>query len=78
MDNQKRIILCISRLLGMKEQDIKADASLECGLGMDSLDKIELVMALEEEFEVVLVDEDVERCKTVADVAALIERETAK
>lgn len=77
MVNQNRVVECICRLLGMKAEDVKQDADLEDGLGMDSMDKIELVMALEEEFEIMLDDEEIEKCKTVADVVALVDRVAA-
>lgn len=65
---------CVAILAGFKPEDVKPEDELEGRLAMDSLDKIELVMALEEEFEVMITDEEAEACKTVADVVALVER----
>jgi len=76
----ERVTKCIAHLLGFSDADkngIEPEDELEGKLGMDSLDKIELVMALEEEFEIMIPDEDAEKCKTVADVVALVERMTA-
>ena len=47
------------------EEDVKADASFVEDLGADSLDTVELVMALEEEFETEIPDEEAEKITTV-------------
>lgn len=73
-DIQNRVIACIAELLGMNWPDIKTDADLESSLGMDSLDKVELVMLLEDKLDVMIDDAEAETCKTVADVVALVER----
>lgn len=54
--------------LGVKEEDLKPEASFIDDLGADSLDTVELVMALEEEFDTEIPDEDAEKIKTVKDV----------
>lgn len=54
--------------LGVKPEDIKAEASFIDDLGADSLDTVELVMALEEEFDTEIPDEEAEKIKTVQDV----------
>lgn len=78
MGNKQSIAEQVTRLVafesGFKPEDVKPEDELEGRLAMDSLDKIELVMAVEEEFEVEITDEEVEACKTVADVVALVER----
>ena len=51
--------------LGVKEEDVKASSSFVDDLGADSLDTVELVMALEEEFETEIPDEDAEKLTTV-------------
>jgi acyl carrier protein len=55
----------ISEQLGVPEADVKAEASFVNDLGADSLDTVELVMALEEEFGVEIPDEDAEKIATV-------------
>jgi acyl carrier protein len=55
----------IAEQLGVKADEIKNDASFVDDLGADSLDTVELVMALEEEFETVIPDEDAEKITTV-------------
>ncbi len=59
--------------LGVKEEDVKLEASLIEDLGADSLDTVELVMAFEEAFETEIPDEDAENIKTVQDVINYIE-----
>ncbi len=52
---------------GVNEADITPDTSLTEDLGADSLDLVELVMAMEQEFDIEIPDEDVEDIKTVGD-----------
>lgn len=54
--------------LGVKEEDLKPEASFIDDLGADSLDTVELVMALEEEFDTEIPDEDAEKIRTVKDI----------
>ncbi|MBK2025823.1 acyl carrier protein [Francisella philomiragia] len=54
--------------LGVKEEDLKPEASFIDDLGADSLDTVELVMALEEEFDTEIPDGDAEKIRTVKDV----------
>jgi acyl carrier protein len=58
--------------LGVEEDDISDDASFVDDLGADSLDIVELVMALEEEFGVSIPDEQAEKIKTVGDAVGFI------
>ena len=55
----------ICEQLGVKEDEVKDDASFVEDLGADSLDTVELVMALEEEFETEIPDEEAEKITTV-------------
>ena len=55
----------IAEQLGVKADEIKNEASFVDDLGADSLDTVELVMALEEEFETEIPDEDAEKITTV-------------
>jgi acyl carrier protein len=57
----------IAEQLGVSEEEIKATSSFIEDLGADSLDIVELVMAMEEEFEVEIPDEEAENIKTVQD-----------
>ena len=57
----------IADQLGLHEEDVKNDANFVDDLGADSLDIVELIMAMEEEFEVEIPDEEAENIKTVGD-----------
>ena len=61
-DRVKKIIV---DQLGVDEEEVTADASFVDDLGADSLDTVELVMALEEEFETEIPDEEAEKITTV-------------
>ena len=62
----------IAEQLGVSEEEIKITSSFIEDLGADSLDIVELVMAMEEEFEVEIPDEEAENIKTVGDVISYI------
>lgn len=63
----------ISEQLGVKLEEIKPTASFRDDLGSDSLDAVELIMALEEKFGIEIPDEDAEAMLTVNDAIAYIE-----
>ena len=65
MSIEERVKKIVAEQLGVKEEDVKADASFVEDLGADSLDTVELVMALEEEFETEIPDEEAEKITTV-------------
>lgn len=62
---EERVKKIVCEQLGAKEEDVKASSSFVDDLGADSLDTVELVMALEEEFETEIPDEDAEKLTTV-------------
>jgi acyl carrier protein len=64
---EERVKKLICEQLGVKEEEVKADASFVEDLGADSLDTVELVMALEEEFETEIPDEEAEKITTVSE-----------
>ena len=66
MDNiEQRVKKIVAEQLGVNEADIKTDSSFVDDLGADSLDTVELVMALEEDFECEIPDEEAEKITTV-------------
>src|SRR4026208_1487166 len=66
MENiEQRVKKIIAEQLGVNEAEIKNDSSFVDDLGADSLDTVELVMALEEEFETEIPDEEAEKLTTV-------------
>jgi acyl carrier protein len=63
--------------LGVNAEEVKEESSFIDDLGADSLDTVELVMALEEEFNAEIPDEDAEKLKTVGDAVKYIEEKLA-
>ena len=59
--------------LGVEEDEVTMGASMQDDLGADSLDLVDLVMSVEEEFGVKVADEDLENIKTVGDIVNYIE-----
>ena len=62
---EERVKKIVCEQLGVKEEAVKASSSFVEDLGADSLDTVELVMALEEEFETEIPDEEAEKITTV-------------
>ena len=62
---EERVKRIVVEQLGVKEEEVKEDASFVDDLGADSLDTVELVMALEEEFDTEIPDDDAEKITTV-------------
>ncbi|BCD96753.1 MAG TPA: acyl carrier protein [Marinagarivorans sp.] len=62
---EERVKKIVAEQLGVKEDEVKTEASFVEDLGADSLDTVELVMALEEEFETEIPDEEAEKITTV-------------
>ncbi len=66
MENiEQRVKKIVAEQLGVNEADVKNESSFVNDLGADSLDTVELVMALEEEFETEIPDEEAEKITTV-------------
>ncbi len=72
----ERIKKIIAEQLGVEEEDVVPDASFVEDLGADSLDTVELVMALEEEFDVEIPDEDAEKIQKVSQAIEYIKEKT--
>ena len=74
MDNiEARVKKIVAEQLGVAEADIKNESSFVDDLGADSLDNVELVMALEEEFGLEIPDEDAEKITRVKEAVEYIE-----
>jgi acyl carrier protein len=69
---EDRVKKIVCEQLGAKEEDVTAKASFVDDLGADSLDTVNLVMALEEEFETEIPDEESEKLGTVQDAVDYI------
>ena len=74
---EDKIKSIIAEQLGVKVEEVTPQASFIDDLGADSLDTVELIMALEEEFNVEIPDEDAEKMTTVADAIRYIETKSA-
>ncbi len=59
--------------LDVDEDEVTMEASITEDLGADSLDVVDLIMSLEEEFDIKIPDEEVENVKTVGDIVKFIE-----
>ena len=71
---EERVQKIIVEQLGVKPEDVKSEASFVEDLGADSLDTVELVMALEEEFETEIPDEEAEKISTVGQAVDYISK----
>jgi acyl carrier protein len=74
----QRVKAIVAEQLGVKEEQVTSDASFVDDLGADSLDTVELVMALEEEFEIEIPDEDAEKITTVQQAVDYINEHAKK
>ena len=78
MATEDKVKSIIVEQLGVKAEDITPESSFINDLGADSLDTVELLMALEEEFGVEIPDEDAEKISTVGEAIKYIEQKTNK
>lgn len=69
----ERVQQLIVRELNVKESEVTENASFDGDLKADSLDIVELVMALEDEFEITISDEEAEKIRTVGDAVRYLE-----
>ena len=72
----ERVMKLVCDQLGVKEEEVTPEASFVEDLGADSLDTVELVMALEEEFETEIPDEEAEKITTGKEAIDYIEAHT--
>ena len=73
MSLQPKVLKIIEEQLGVDAERVKPESSCIDDLGADSLDIVELVMAMEEEFDIEIPDEDAEKLRTVQDVTKYLE-----
>ena len=74
---EERVKRIVVQGLGVKEDEVSLTSSFVDDLGADSLDTVELVMALEEEFDIEIQDEDAEKIMTVQDAVNYIGEKAA-
>jgi acyl carrier protein len=75
---EERVIEIVCENLGVSKEQVTRQTSFQEDVGADSLDIVELVMELEEEFEITIPDEQAEKIKTVGEAIDYIERELKK
>ena len=73
-DIEARVKKIIAEQLGVEEGQVTNEKSFVADLGADSLDTVELVMALEDEFGIEIPDEDAEKNQAVRDASAYVEQ----
>ncbi|MCJ7642478.1 MAG: acyl carrier protein [Desulfobacterales bacterium] len=78
MSIEQRVKQIIVEQLSVNESEVTPEAKFVDDLGADSLDLVELVMALEEEYNMEISDEDAEKIQTVADTYAYITSHSTK
>jgi len=70
---EERVKKIVVEQLGVKEEEVNNDSSFVDDLGADSLDTVELVMALEEEFNIEIQDEEAEKITTIKQAITFID-----
>jgi acyl carrier protein len=75
---EKRVIEIVCENLGVNKDQVTRSTSFTEDIGADSLDIVELVMELEEEFEITIPDDQAEKIKTVGEAIDYIEKEIGK
>ena len=75
---QDRVIEIVCDNLGVNREQVTRQTSFQDDIGADSLDIVELVMELEEEFDITIPDDQAEKIKTVGEAIDYIEREREK
>ena len=73
-DIQEKVKAIICEQLDVSEKDVVPEASFVDDLGADSLDQVELIMAMEEQFDISIPDDDAEKIATVKDAIEYIEK----
>ncbi len=76
MSVEERVRKIVCDQLGVSDDEVNNDSSFVDDLGADSLDTVELVMALEEEFELEIADEEAEKISTVQEAVDYINSNT--
>ena len=69
----EKVKLILSEQLEVEEDTITADTDIQDDLGADSLDVVDMVMSIEDEFEIEVPDEDIESLRTVGALVSYIE-----
>lgn len=73
MDTYSKVVSIISEQIGISEDSINKDSDIIRDLGADSIDIVQLLMAMEDEFGVTVTEDDADSLKTVGDIVSLID-----
>ncbi len=73
MSIEKRIKVIVADQLGLTEEEVKPESRFVEDLGADSLDQVELIMAMEEEFQTEIPDGDLDGLKSVKDIVEYVQ-----
>lgn len=74
----ERVIGVVAEQLGIEVSDVKLESNIIDDLGADSLDHIEIAMAIEDVFSVEISDEEIEKIKTVSELADIVTQKGGK
>jgi len=74
MENLNKVIDVICEQLVVNKEDVNSESDIVQDLGADSLDVVELIMAIEEEFDIQISDDEAEKIVTVGDIVSAIEK----
>ena len=77
-DTTQRIRVLVAEQLGIDPQEVRPESSILDDLGADSLDVVELVMAIEDEFDIEVPDEAAEGIRTIGDVERYVNQQAAR
>jgi acyl carrier protein len=69
----KKVVKIVADELNVSQDEITMDTDIQTDLGADSLDAVELMMALEEEFDIQIPDEEAQKFKTIKDIVNFLE-----
>lgn len=73
MDTYSKVVSIIAEQLGISEESINVSSDVVKDLGADSIDIVQLLMAMEDEFGVTVTEDDADRLKTVGDIVKIID-----
>ncbi len=73
MSVDDKVFEIVAERMGVKKEDISKETSFVTDLGADSLDQVELIMELEDQFDLNIPDEDAEKLQTIGDAVKYIE-----